>query len=457
MAEWKYDLALVNTLTDKKVRSQAWYKERLKTKFLKNRKPGDLDKSLVGAKWQFAHDGLDDFRDGLPPNVEGSIMVKGCKQLEPNLYGDSYNKYPMKKSLSKGRFTKEEVAYSKVTPLQQQRRDHINELEAGLLQHPLALYPHLEESIPPDVFEDVVDILDPEMNMYSDDEEDEEEEEGGFGEQFLNESSVVNSSSEKGSKEVKPEMRNSTDLLNEGEVKNPYRWLPKKEEQVVDDKRLRQRRPQSPSQDEHIKNVTKEFCDWVSGLGGESNNIEEATIHSLFASGYETKPALSVPIHVVELTNVPQELRMSATVSHEEPRVQSLQDIEQTQKQLYNKGYTPSWIKSKYGAWYLDPSSWKLRRADEPLEDPQSIKDKEMSESKKKSLAMDEQLAPLHGAKSFKDFVEKKDTRVPEFLERVAMFQAKAIAEQEAAATAESGHVASNSGVGSTKAYSITS
>ncbi len=35
---------------------------------------------------------------------------------------------------------------------------------------------------------------------------------------------------------------------------------------------------------------------------------------SLFASGYETKPALSVPIHVVELTNVPPELRMSASV-----------------------------------------------------------------------------------------------------------------------------------------------
>lgn len=32
-------------------------------------------------------------------------------------------------------------------------------------------------------------------------------------------------------------------------------------------------------------------------------------------SGYETKPALSVPIHVVELTNVPPELRMSANVA----------------------------------------------------------------------------------------------------------------------------------------------
>lgn len=68
-------------------------------------------------------------------------------------------------------------------------------------------------------------------------------------------------------------------------------------------------------QEEHIKKVTKEFCDWVASLGGKSNNIEESTITSLFASGYETKPALSVPIHVVELTNVPPELRMSAKVT----------------------------------------------------------------------------------------------------------------------------------------------
>lgn len=34
---------------------------------------------------------------------------------------------------------------------------------------------------------------------------------------------------------------------------------------------------------------------------------------------YETKPALSVPIHVVELSNVPQELRMSAAVPPPQP------------------------------------------------------------------------------------------------------------------------------------------
>lgn len=34
-----------------------------------------------------------------------------------------------------------------------------------------------------------------------------------------------------------------------------------------------------------FQDVTQDFCKWVAGLGGESNNIEESTIYSLFASG----------------------------------------------------------------------------------------------------------------------------------------------------------------------------
>ena len=59
--------------------------------------------------------------------------------------------------------------------------------------------------------------------------------------------------------------------------------------------------------------MTKEYCDWVKSLGGE-HNIDPVTLTSLFASGYDTKPALSVPIHVVDLTSIPPELRPSAYV-----------------------------------------------------------------------------------------------------------------------------------------------
>lgn len=65
--------------------------------------------------------------------------------------------------------------------------------------------------------------------------------------------------------------------------------------------------------DNHIKNVTEDFCSWIKELGGHDHNIDPVTLTSLFASGYETKPALSVPIHVVELTNIPAELRDTAT------------------------------------------------------------------------------------------------------------------------------------------------
>ena len=60
-----------------------------------------------------------------------------------------------------------------------------------------------------------------------------------------------------------------------------------------------------------MKNVTEDFCDWIKNLGGE-HNIDPATLTSLFASGYDTKPPLSVPIHVVELSNIPAELRPTA-------------------------------------------------------------------------------------------------------------------------------------------------
>ena len=36
-------------------------------------------------------------------------------------------------------------------PLQQQRRGCVDDIEFNLMQHPLALFPHLEESLPPDV------------------------------------------------------------------------------------------------------------------------------------------------------------------------------------------------------------------------------------------------------------------------------------------------------------------
>ena len=52
------------------------YKERLHTKYVKALKPTDTSQHLLGKNWMFVKDGLDDFRDGLPPAVEGSDFIK---------------------------------------------------------------------------------------------------------------------------------------------------------------------------------------------------------------------------------------------------------------------------------------------------------------------------------------------------------------------------------------------
>ncbi|WAQ99106.1 FA47E-like protein [Mya arenaria] len=382
LAEQKYDLALVNTVKNKKIQQKAWYKERLQTKYIKDKKPTDTDKNLVGKNWLFLKDGLDDFRDGLPPPVEGDVTLKSSKGLGPTIKNSSENLSSVKQPAVRKRFSKHQICYSRLTPLQQQRREHINQIEYGLTQHPLALYPHLEESVNPELFEDIMNILDPEMNMIDDEEgslaEEEEDEEGDSVE------------SDKGRDSAREDdVKTDTRETEEGVVRNPYKWISKKEEQERKNKKKTGEKPTDTSQEEHIKKVTKEFCDWVSSLGGQSNNIEESTITSLFASGYETKPALSVPIHVVELTNVPPELRMSATVPQQQQQNKNLPTEEKKKVTWqYSGQYEPSWVKFKYGAWYLDPKSWQRRDAEEPLMDPQELKDKEMSEAKKMSKAL---------------------------------------------------------------------
>ena len=54
---------------------------------------------------------------------------------------------------------------------------------------------------------------------------------------------------------------------------------------------------------------------------------------------YETKPALSVPIHVVELTNVPPELRMSAAIPEQEESSPNIIPAHKVQKKQWVSFY----------------------------------------------------------------------------------------------------------------------
>lgn len=428
MAQNKYDLLLVPNNENKVIRGQPWYKERLKTKYIKQKKKTDSSESLIGRNWVLLQPGLDDFRDGKPSDANMKCTVGGNKGFSP-VVSDSkdtlQNRLKRENCESnRPKLSKSQRCFDKVLPQQQSRRDHIEEVEFGLKQHPLALYPHLEEGMPPELFEEVVDLLDPAMNPEDVSEMDLSQTDQTEASGILSESqNALNSTAE-----LTFEDDDASKMAGDTKYRNPYKWVLHKDSDMTKDERKgMKKRPTSPSQDEHIKKVTKEFCEWVSGLGGDNNNVEESTIMSLFASGYETKPALSVPIHVVELSNVPQELRIANGVltrgTEEKSRASSAAAQKGLQATSDAQNYQPSWVKIKYGAWYLEPSSWKVRHDDEPLEDPQKVLERENDEAKKKSDTMDQQLVPLHGARAFRDFLESKDKRKPDFMVKVSDLQ----------------------------------
>nr|XP_033816410.1 protein FAM47E [Geotrypetes seraphini] len=384
-----------------------WYRKRLLPKYLKglNNKLY-LSDALNGRRWQFLHHGLDDFRDGYPL-LSDRTCVDRARGPIPLLKNVPETSCTVRKSTRK-RFTEYQSCFSKLLPLQQARKDYIDAIEYSLSQHPLALYPHLEESVPSELFVKVVDILDHELYLNS------EIVDGSTEGQEQNWCRPQISKCLPKEKQVYMTAKNTSTrtVLEELKPKNPYTWLSKKKAKAKDDKHIRH--TASPVIDENVKKVTKEFCDWVASLGGENYNIDEETLMSLFACGYETKPALSVPIHVVELNNVPAQLRkIVGTPLPQLPMTLSSKTDLWLSKDSY---YSPRWEKTRFGAWYLHPQTWKKLKADEPLQDPNAGAYGVTVELLNKLKEKDEEIVRLHSTKAFKAFIDRKGYRRPEFL-----------------------------------------
>lgn len=263
------------------------------------------------------------------------------------------------------------------------------------------------------LFEEIVGILDPEMRLKSASELYEVIPEMEEEEHLLTPAEQQEVQSVK-SRDAST--RQSSIRSEQSRMKNPYKWLCN-QEPLPEEKKNKTTQPFTPARDENIKQVTKEFCEWVTSLGGEPCNVNESAIFSLFASGYETKPALSVPIHVVELYNVPPELRMSVGASPQQGTAKT--SVSRNAQKCQESTYCPSWVKSRYGAWYLDPKTWKRQKANEPLKDPAKESKEKGAHSTERLNPKDEDLLQLHGTIAFKDFVEKKGYRKPEFLHKL--------------------------------------
>jgi len=430
----------------KKVKQQPWYRERLKLKYLKKIKKGEApQKSLNTRNWVLLRPKMDDFRDGYPPDFDGVYFLSGGKGLSPALLykpKDSLKQRMKDRNIKNNKqhpfLSKEQVTTDLKLPMVKMQQDHIEDVENQLKKHPLALYPHLEEGMPPELFDELVEILDPDINPidedYSEDEETETEKSDSTS--IKDEIPVgTEGTTEKYSGYLISQSDETTTFYSNMESNgdfsggnhsssNPFKWMVEFEQDEVTGKLKKKKLPTTPPrQEEHIKMVTKQFCDWVEKLGGDENNIEESTMMSLFASGYETKPALSVPIHVVELSYIPMELRESAGISNFKSRQSSATTRNDNNKPATESDSPKGKQRVNYGKWYLKVNQWKPLKPEQKLEDPAAVRRREKSEGWKRSGEMDQQLAGIHGSRAFRNFLEKKGKRMPEFMNKVAQIQ----------------------------------
>ncbi|XP_065261194.1 protein FAM47E [Emys orbicularis] len=367
-----------------------WYKEKLPSKSFRERSnKAKFSDSLNSQRWRFLKSGLDDFRSGVPAPSD-NIIICGTKGLLPIVLPNNASQQKARKT-----FTRQ----SGLSPLQKARWDHIAQTEHCLSQHPLALYPHLEESIPPELFEEVVTILDPEMCLHSKAGYKDRDQASHTPQQELFQLEDGKS------KEISPR---PSALLKQSKGKSPYTLFSKKE---VAAREKAARRRYVPPLDENVKQVTKEFCDWVASWGGEHYNLDEDTIMRLFDTGFETKPTLTMPVEVVEINNVPPELRTRLGVSSSLKAIKNPPKVSRPGKT--KQAAPPKWEKIRYGAWYLDPKTWRKQKVNEPLEDPKAAADA-IQNVRKRFSEKEAEVTQLHGTHAFKEFLERKGYRKPE-------------------------------------------
>ena len=133
---------------EKEIKRQPWYKERMREKYI-TKKPHNKEKLLDAKQWTFIKDGLDDFRDGLPPPHD-DLLLKPNKVPAPLIKNDTW-KFKESVLSPSARLSLYQRCFSKKLPLAQAKRDYIENIINDLSQHPLALYTHLEDALPPDV------------------------------------------------------------------------------------------------------------------------------------------------------------------------------------------------------------------------------------------------------------------------------------------------------------------
>uniref|UniRef100_A0A8C8Z0J6 Protein FAM47A n=1 Tax=Prolemur simus TaxID=1328070 RepID=A0A8C8Z0J6_PROSS len=363
-----------------------WYNDKLPSQCFAKHKNRLLKfpTSLNSRQWVFVKEGLDDFRKGCPP-CEG-LITRGPK--EAFLPMISHRVPQPAPRTSQRKLSKDAGLLYTFSRVRQARKAFVDDIEARLTQHPLALYPNLEEDLPADLLLKVLEVLDPERK--------------------LEDTWAYCEGKEKRTREPMKLCKHHCRKAFLGPPRTPVSHpddLPQEETPattVVPPDFLRYRR--------NLPRI-RSFCEWVGTFG--ITGIDEEFMVNLFDFDSEFTPTY-VPLRMKKIKDLTSVLKHSDKLSEMEEIQFSIEELDVERKlQKPPNPYKPDWVKMRYGAWYLKPKLCKKLINDEPLIDPKILLEAE-ARARKPDI-IDE----LYGTIAFKDFIVSKGYEMPDILKKL--------------------------------------
>nr|XP_009300081.1 uncharacterized protein LOC571389 isoform X1 [Danio rerio] len=339
------------------------FREHHKPKYIRDlRQKQQLSGSLDSHRWCFLSPGLDDFRDHYPTVYK--VPFTQCKcALSPVVFGLLNHACSVK--LQRKKLSKNQVCYSKQNLQSQTQREFIDAVEHKLKQHPLALYPHLESGMIPEV----LSVLDPDMCMK--------------GELSLTKKTEKHLEDRRAKCEVSTQeiLKRSTSIKSpkdeskDTRARNAYKWQELKEI----DKEYQTANAKQSQEDKQM--FVKFFCEWITSLGGETSDLRESTILDLFKSDYEKKTTLTLPIN--KIAHQPSGKCHSSVKEHFK---------DHCVKEL-TEAYKPKILKTAYDS-------------------PKALADVKRNLHFEPSK-QNKELKQIHGIHAFREFIINKGVRMP--------------------------------------------
>ncbi|KAM5291041.1 putative protein FAM47D [Glossophaga mutica] len=173
--------------------------------------------------------------------------------------------------------------------------------------------------------------------------------------------------------------------------------------------------PKPPDPYRNVRREVNGFCRWLDTFG--DMGIDESFIMKQFEVDYTCVPTHNAG-KIKKVTQIPVELYYSKELDDNKKREFALQESDWERKlRKPPDPYKPKQVKIRYGAWYLNPKTWKKLINDEPWIDPKVLKEHEYQHHGR-DLEPDI-LDDLYGPIAFKDFIVSKGYRMPGVIEKL--------------------------------------